>query len=604
MGCSTSTLDDDVPPTEPNTQKEEQKTDPNSADAKEEQKDDPNTGAPDENDKKDPQMALPTINPSSLTKYAKAVLKCDLSKFNKNQQQALLKLREASVLMDEIFVYQCTGKSLSDWTQFVESEYKKNEKNNDFMDGISKDDYLRYLTINMGPWDRLNDEVHEQKENPKLKGVNFYPRDMTKDEFQKWVDSFKSEDETAAAKSFFTMIVRDEESKSLQYVPYNEAYKQWLEPAAQLVQEAADLVENASLKEYLSSRSKAFLSNTYQVSDINWLNIEASDIDVTIGPYETYEDELLGLKAAFESFICVTDRDGSAAIQLFADKLQDLENNLPCDDIYKNKEIVQGKPIVVVDEIAIGGDRGGAQTAAFNLPNDEKVTTEHGNKLVILRNIQQAKFENVLQPISEVVIDPKQRELVTFDAFFNHILCHEMCHSLGPHELDPEKFNGNKNVREALGELHSAIEEAKADIAGLYSLLYLIEQGLFKTSSAQQVLVSFLASCFRSIRFGLNESHGKGIAIQLNWILENGGFLYDDDTGYFSVDFENVHKGIASLTKTILEIQGKGDVDGAKALINKYALNQECTQKALAQLQEKKIPVDIQPCFEWIGLKD
>eukprot|EP01083_Nonionella_stella_P085169 236026_1 len=604
MGCSTSTLDDDVPPTEPNTQKEEQKTDPNSADAKEEQKDDPNTGAPDENDKKDPQMALPTINPSSLTKYAKAVLKCDLSKFNKNQQQALLKLREASVLMDEIFVYQCTGKSLSDWTQFVESEYKKNEKNNDFMDGISKDDYLRYLTINMGPWDRLNDEVHEQKENPKLKGVNFYPRDMTKDEFQKWVDSFKSEDETAAAKSFFTMIVRDEESKSLQYVPYNEAYKQWLEPAAQLVQEAADLVENESLKEYLSSRSKAFLSNTYQVSDINWLNIEASDIDVTIGPYETYEDELLGLKAAFESFICVTDRDGSAAIQLFADKLQDLENNLPCDDIYKNKEIVQGKPIVVVDEIAIGGDRGGAQTAAFNLPNDEKVTTEHGNKLVILRNIQQAKFENVLQPISEVVIDPKQRELVTFDAFFNHILCHEMCHSLGPHELDSEKFNGNKNVREALGELHSAIEEAKADIAGLYSLLYLIEQGLFKTSSAQQVLVSFLASCFRSIRFGLNESHGKGIAIQLNWILENGGFLYDDDTGYFSVDFENVHKGIASLTKTILEIQGKGDVDGAKALINKYALNQECTQKALAQLQEKKIPVDIQPCFEWIGLKD
>lgn len=391
-------------------------------------------------------MALSTINPASLSKYAKATLKCDLSGLSKNQQQALLKLREATSLMDEIYMYQCTAKSMrcsdnlainpcasiflnvyihSEWKQNIESEYKKNEQNNDYMNGISKDNYIRHITINMGPWDRLS-ESHEEKENPKAKGVNYYPTDMTEDEFNKWFDSLPSNDEKTAAKSFFTVIVRGDDKK-LQCIPYNQAYSKWLEPASKLLNEAAKLIENESLKKYLSSRSAAFLSNDYIESDINWLNIDKdSVIDVTIGPYETYEDELFGMKAAFESFICLTDKNGSAAIQLFADKLQDLENNLPCDDQYKNKAIVQGKPIVVVDEIAIGGDRGGPQTAAFNLPNDERVTSKHGNKLVILRNIQQAKFENVLLPISEIVIDPKQRKLVTFEAFFNHILCHEV----------------------------------------------------------------------------------------------------------------------------------------------------------------------------------
>mmetsp|Transcript_64306 Transcript_64306/g.102395 ORF Transcript_64306/g.102395 Transcript_64306/m.102395 type:complete len:592 (-) Transcript_64306:80-1855(-) len=548
------------------------------------------------------EMALPVINPVSLSKYAKAVIKCDLSHLTKNQQQALLKLRQATQLMDEIFMYQSSGMSMSEWTEKVETEYKNNEATKDFMNGISKQDYLRFLTVNMGPWDRLSDTVHEQKENPKPKGANFYPLDMTADEFNKYVESLKTDEEKTEAKSFFTLIVRGDDGE-LKYVPYNQAYAKWLEPASKLVQEASDLVDNASLKKYLSSRAAAFLSNDYIESDIAWLNIKDSVIDVTIGPYEVYEDEILNMKAAFESFLCLTDQAGSAAIQLFADQLQELEDHLPCDDKYKNKQIVQGKPIVVVDEIGIGGDRGGPQTAAFNLPNDERVTSKHGNKLVILRNVQQAKFDKVLSPIADICIDPKQRELVTFDAFFNHILCHEMCHSLGPHELDAEKTkNAHKTVRAALGKYHSGIEEAKADIAGLYSLLYLIEKGLFKSCTREQVLVSFLASCFRSIRFGLNEAHGKGIAIQLNWIMENKGFVYDEESGCFRVDFEKVEKGITSLTKEILEIQGEGDQSAAQKLIEKYAINQECTVNALNKLQQKSVPVDIEPCFEWTGI--
>lgn len=262
---------------------------------------------------------------------------------------------------------------------------------------------------------------------------------------------------------------------------------------------------------------------------------------------------------------------------------------------------------MVVDEIAIGGDRGGPQTAAFNLPNDEAVTSAHGNKLVILRNIQRAKFETVLSPIADVVMSEKQRDLVTFDAFFNHILCHEMCHSLGPHILstdDEEKDSERRTVRSALGVLHSGLEEAKADIAGLYSLLFLIAQGLFSTSSREEVLASFLASCFRSIRFGLSEAHGKGVAIQLNWIVQRKGFVYDAETGRFEVDFEKVEAAITSLTKRILEIQGMGDAEAAQQMVNEYAINWECTQKALDKLTQKAVPVDIEPVFEWVGLKE
>jgi len=372
------------------------------------------------------------------------------------------------------------------------------------------------------------------------------------------------------------------------------------------------------MKTFLRARAAAFSSNSYAASDIAWLHIDKeSQLDVTIGPYEVYEDELMSQKAAFEAFICLTDAKGSANIQLFADKLQELEDHLPCADKFKNPNVVQGKPIVVVDEIAIGGDRGGPQCAAFNLPNDEAVTSSHGNKLVILRNIQRAKFEKVLEPIADTVMADAQRELVTFDAFFNHILCHEMCHSLGPHVLEVENGDGDdaeekekekaketRTVRSALGVLHSGLEEAKADIAGLYSLLFLIEQGLFQSSTREEVLASFLASCFRSIRFGLNEAHGKGVAIQLNWILQRGGFVCDAETNRFAVDFEKVDAAITSLTKRILEIQGMGDAEAAQKLVEEYAINWECTQKALDRLTEKEVPVDIEPCFEWVGLKE
>lgn len=278
-----------------------------------------------------------------------------------------------------------------------------------------------------------------------------------------------------------------------------------------------------------------------------------------------------------------------------------MENNLPCDEQFKNPNIVQGKPIVVVDEICIGGDRGGPQTAAFNLPNDEKVTVKHGNKLVILRNIQRAKFNKVLKPISEICLNDKQKELVSFDSFFNHILCHEMCHSLGPHELKPNADNcQSSTVRQALGSLHSALEEAKADIAGLYSLLYMIRaKGLFANTTFESVIVTFLASAFRSIRFGLNGAHGKGQAIQLNWILEKGGFVFNAKDECFSVNFNLVDDAIQSLVKTILEIQGRGDVKAAQLLCDKYGVNAECTKLLLNKLSVNKIPVDIQPNFQW-----
>ncbi|ETO33769.1 hypothetical protein RFI_03333 [Reticulomyxa filosa] len=492
----------------------------------------------------------------------------------------------------------------------ISKEEKKAESN------VTREQYLRFFDINMGFWDHLSEHEHDRLDFPKPKGANFYPKDMTIEEWDKYVSSLK-EDEQAEAKAYhakshiniFFPPKKKKKKKKKKKILMNlfKMYKKWLESASVLLGEAAEVLNKKdkyeSLVKYLESRCKAFLSNDYIASDVDWLNIkEESLIDATIGPYEVYEDELLNQKAAFKSCICIRDAESSRKLQLFASKLQELENALPCADELKNPHIVEGKPIVVVDQVMFGGERGGPQTAAFNLPNDERVTTKYGNKLVILRNVQKAKFNKVLIPICELSLDPSQRTLVSFDSFFNHILCHEMCHSLGPHQLNQTKY-GVSTVRAALGPNYSFIEEAKADIVGLWALLYLMKHGDFPNdkdnTQYKSVLITYLASMFRSIRFGLKEAHGKGTALQLNWIVEKGGFVVDKETGFFKVDFDKIESSVQSLANEVLTIQGTANRDKAEVLAKKYAINAPPTQKILDALLHKGVPVDIQPIYEW-----
>jgi hypothetical protein len=414
---------------------------------------------------------------------------------------------------------------------------------------------------------------------------------MSKDEFTSWVATLP-EAEQKRATGFFTTIRRNS-AGTLTVVPYNEEYAALLTPLASKLREAAAHTDNASLKTFLAKRADALLSNEYYDSDVAWMDLE-SPIDVTIGPYEVYMDELFNYKAAFEAYITLRNDEETAKLAKFSGMLQDIENHLPIDPRYRNPKLGAMAPIRVVDEVAIGGEaRAGVQTAAFNLPNDERVTAEKGSKRVMLKNVQEAKFKTILVPLASAVLDPSQRSLIAFEPFFTHILAHELMHGLGPHTI---MAGGKKStVRQAMRDLGSALEEAKADIAGLFALQYLIDKGLVDKATEQQMYVTYLAGVFRSVRFGIKEAHGKGMALQFNYLSDNGAFAYDSTAGTFRVNFDKVKEATLKLTGHIMTIQAEGNYAKAKELLDTYAVIRPPMQKALDSL--KNIPVDIAPHF-------
>jgi hypothetical protein len=375
-------------------------------------------------------------------------------------------------------------------------------------------------------------------------------------------------------------------------VPYNVEYEGELTRAANLLREAAEAATEPTLKRFITTRAAAFSSNDYYESDVAWMELKGT-IEPTIGPYEVYEDGWFNYKAAFESFITVTDEEESAKLQKFKGELQDIENHLPIDSKYRNPKLGALAPIVVVNEIYCSGDANhGVQTAAYNLPNDERVTREKGSKRVMLRNVQEAKFKKTLVPIAKVVLPPDEQKAIAFDAFFMHTVVHELMHGLGPHDING---NGTKTtVREALKDAYSALEEAKADISGLFAIGFMIDKGVLPQSLAQPLYTTYLASTFRSIRFGLNEAHGLGTAVQFNYLFDHGAFVSNPD-GTFSVNMEKMKSGVEGLTREIMTIQAEGNYDKAKELTSRLGVIRPVVQQALDKL--KGVPVDIEPKF-------
>jgi hypothetical protein len=376
-------------------------------------------------------------------------------------------------------------------------------------------------------------------------------------------------------------------------VPYSEEYREFLGPAAKLLNEAAALTTNQTLKDFLNKRAAAFASNDYYDSDVAWMDLD-SPIDLTIGPYETYEDELFGYKAGFEAYVTLRDEAESAKLKKFSQYLQEIENNLPIDPGYRNPKLGAASPIRVVNEVFSSGEgNSGVQTAAFNLPNDERVVKEKGSKRIMLKNVQDAKFNKTLIPISRVVLNPAQQRNLAFDAFFTHILTHELMHGLGPHNIT---VNGEQTtVRKQLKELYSTIEEAKADITGLWALQYLIDKGVVDREMQRTLYTTNLASMFRSVRFGITEAHGRGVAMQFNYLTDEGAIRFNDQNGTFSVDETKIKEAVRKLTSEILTIEAEGAYDKAKALLDQYALIRPPMKAAMDKLIG--VPVDIEPIF-------
>jgi len=517
-------------------------------------------------------------------RFAPTDIGADLSKMSEGDRRVLAKLVDASKVVDALFLRQVWAGNDAMLVDLARDSSPEGRAR------------LHYFLINKGPWSRLDHNAPFVPGAPahKPEAANYYPEGASKADVEKWIDSLPDA-EQARARGFFTVIRRNglaSGAAAFSMVPYNVEYQGELARAASLLREAAALATEPTLKKFLTTRADAFLSNDYYDSDVAWMELKGA-IQPTIGPYEVYEDELFNYKAAFESYVTIEDPAESAKLQQWAGLLQDIENNLPIAPAMKNPKLGALAPIVVVNEIFAAGDGNrGVQTAAFNLPNDERVTREKGAKRVMLKNVQDAKFAKTLVPISKIVLPAAEQKDVAFDAFFTQIVVHELMHGLGPHSIT---VNGRQTtVRQEMKEQSSFLEEAKADISGLFAVQYMVDKGVLPRTIEQTLYTTYLASAFRSIRFGVNEAHGKGVALQVNYLLDQGGFVANAD-GTFGVNRSRVKEGIIGLTRDIMTIQGHGDYAGAKALGERLGNVRPVVQKALERLAA--IPVDIEPHF-------
>src|SRR6185437_12168179 len=522
-------------------------------------------------------------------RFAPTPLQVDTNALSAGDKQALPKLIEAAQLLNVVFMKQYWSGNLATYEKLKADKTPLAQAR------------LRYYWINKGPWSNLEGNKAFMPGVParKPEGANFYPEDMTKAEFESWVKTLPK-DQQEQATGFFTVIRRDAAGK-LTIVPYSVEYKDELTRGAALLREAAALTDNASLKDFLTKRAAAYESNDYYESDMAWMDLYAP-LDITICPYETYNDELYGYKAAFEAYVNLRDDAESKKLAAFAAHLQEIENNLPEDPKYRNAKLGAAAPIRVVNQIIATGDGAhGVQTAAYNLPNDDRVVQQKGSKRVMLRNVQEAKFKSVLQPIAGRMISADQRNDVAFEPFFTHMLAHELMHGLGPHQIT---INGREtNPRLELKDIYSAIEEAKADITGLWALGFMMEHAqqmklgdLLKSGAAarRQLYATYLASAFRTLRFGTTEAHGRGMALQFNYLTDKGAFVPHSD-GTYSVDFDKVSGAVSDLTGELLTIEATGDYGKGKEMLGRLGVIRPAVQRRLDALQD--LPVDIEPRF-------
>ena len=525
-------------------------------------------------------------NQTSLQKmaarFAPVEITAGIKHLPAREQHALIKLLQAARIMDALFLRQVWAGNESLLMSLIGDETPLGKAR------------LHYFLINKGPWSRLDHNAAFLSGVPEKPAcANYYPPGASKKDVASWLERLSPEERTRAM-GFYSTIRLDNEGATGSYtvVPYSMEYQPELALAADLLREAAALTDQPTLREFLNKRAEAFLSNDYYESDLAWMELDSS-IEPTLGPYEVYEDEWFNAKAAFEAFITIRDEEETDKLSKLASHLQVIENNLPIDPKFRNPKLGSMAPIRVVNEILATGDANhGVQTAAFNLPNDERVIREKGAKRVMVKNVQEAKFRIVLIPIAQAVLTDTDQKHVSFDAFFTHILMHELMHGLGPHDI---YAGGDKTtVRRELKETYSAIEEAKADISGLFAFRFLADREVLDTRLMDSVYQTYLASAFRSLRFGINEAHGRGMAIQLNYLIDFGAIRFNTD-GTLALDKGKMQEGARALTRDIMHLQAEGSYSKARDLLDRLGTLRPEVQKVLDRLNA--LPVDIEPIF-------
>lgn len=496
--------------------------------------------------------------------YTPVTLETDLSHLNDNQKKMLALLIDASVIMDDLFWQQAFG-----------------EDKATFLSKISDEKVRQFADINYGPWDRLNgDQVFLSGFEEKALGAEFYPSDITKDE----LNNAEVKDKTG----LYSVIRRDENGK-LYSTSYSSAYKAELDKAAELLRQASKLAQDKEFANYLNLRADALVNNSYQASDFAWMDMKNNPIDVVIGPIETYEDQLFGYRAAFESYVLVKDLAWSERLAKFAAFLPELQTGLPVDEKYKQEVPGSDADLNAYDVIYYAGhSNAGSKTIAINLPNDEEVQLQKGTRRLQLKNAMRAKFDKILVPIADQLIVPEQRKHITFDAFFANTMFHEVAHGLGIKNT----ITGKGTVRQSLQEHASALEEGKADILGLYMVEQLLKKGEITEGTLEDYYITFMAGIFRSVRFGASSAHGKANMIRFNFFKEEGAFSKNTD-GLYQVNMEKMGAAMEKLSNLILTLQGDGDYQKVDQLIATHGDIKAELQKDLDKLSKANIPVDV-----------
>ena len=513
----------------------------------------------------DPAPEIAATVPPRPDVYAGFSLTANLDGLSDNQRQMLVLLIEASQIMDDLFWRQAYGDDYASW-----------------LASIGVDDERRYAELNYGPWDRLDDDKPFMAGvGDKPLGARFYPADMTREEF---------EGADLPGKTGLYSFVRRDASGALTLVPYHVEFAAELAAAADLLRRAADLAEHEGFADYLRLRADALVTDDFQASDMAWMDVKTNPIEVVIGPIETYEDRLFGYRAAYESYVLIKDMAWSERLAKFAAFLPELQRGLPVDDAYKAEMPGTDADLNAYDVIYYAGDsNAGSKTIAINLPNDEEVQLAKGTRRLQLKNAMQAKFEQIMVPITDVLIDQDQRANVTFDAFFANTMFHEVAHGLGIKNT----VDGNGTVRAALKDVASSMEEGKADILGLNMITRLHEAGELGDSDLHDNYVTFMAGIFRSIRFGASSAHGKANMVRFNYFKEQGAFVRNAETGTYRVDFDRMQDAMSSLSNLLLTLQGDGDYEGASQLTNEKGVIGDELRADLDRLTRADIPVDI-----------
>ncbi len=510
-----------------------------------------------------------------LSKFALTDVDFDEQLVSAGDRAVLKKLVQAARLLDGIYLDQVSPDNRALRARLVRER--------------APAPVLDYFDVMYGPWDRLEGDEPFVGTQDKPKGAGFYPEDISKQELEDWIRAHPEQEQ--AFRGYFTVIRR--EGKGLKAVPYSVAYGAQLKQAAALLQEAAALTTHGALKKYLQLRAEAFLSDDYYPSDLAWMDLGDSPLEVVLGPYEVYEDGLMGYKAAMEAFITLRDPVYSAQLQKFALYQDQLEKNLPIDSKYRTHR-ASNSPISVVIELFTAGDtRAGVQTLAFNLPNDERVRTAKGSKKVMLKNVGQAKFEKILLPIARLAVEPALLPRITFDTYFTEALLHEMAHGVGPGKITVD--GRETEVNRELKELYPAIEECKADIVGLLNGAYLLKRKVLPREMAKQLPAAYLAGVFRAVRFGAEEAHAKGVLLAFNYLVKAGAITYNGKSGRYGVNYKTFDKGVRDLSRELLMVQALGSYAEAQKLLQTYGEVAPEMQRVLDSLED--LPVDIRPRY-------